>query len=259
MGLLYRGASIEKRAFPVKRSPRRCAALPERRGRRRQFGPCRRFAPSGAVRAQRDPTCAIARLLKALPAALYARSALPSGDADTTASASYVDQSRRHHHRHRQIRPHRRRRQLRFEPQRQRQRHRPAGRQPAPPRRVLGSASARRRAALQQPSTSSPIRAASSFPGAGAIRGGNVTAFVVTPPIVNNINRIPIERSQLSGVNDMLAAFMLTGGKLDKSLCDHHAHIFTGIERFDLDFRYAKDDVATRRAPATRGRWCSAK
>ena len=74
---------------------------------------------------------------------------------------------------------------------------------------------------------------------------GDVSAFVVTPPIVNNINRIPIERKQLSGVNDMLAAFILKGAKLDKTLCDQHAHIFTGIERFDLDFRYAKDDTAT--------------
>ena len=75
--------------------------------------------------------------------------------------------------------------------------------------------------------------------------GGDVTAFVIDPPIVNNIDRVPVERNQLSGVNDMLAAFLLRGPKLDKSLCDYRAQIFTGIERFDLDFRYAKDDVAT--------------
>ncbi|MDO8359211.1 MAG: DUF3108 domain-containing protein [Devosia sp.] len=74
---------------------------------------------------------------------------------------------------------------------------------------------------------------------------GNVSSFVITPPIVNNIDRVPLERKQLSGVNDMLATFLLKGSKLDRSLCDHHAQVFTGIERFDLDFRYAKDDVAT--------------
>jgi hypothetical protein len=74
---------------------------------------------------------------------------------------------------------------------------------------------------------------------------GNVTAFVVNPPIVNNIDRVPVERKQLSGVNDMLAAFVLRGEKLDRSLCDYHPQIFTGVERFDLDFKYAKDDVAT--------------
>ena len=76
-------------------------------------------------------------------------------------------------------------------------------------------------------------------------QNGDVTAFIIDPPIVNNIDRVPIERSQLSGVNDMLAAFILQGTKLDKSLCDQHDHIFTGIERFDLSFSYAKDDVAT--------------
>lgn len=74
---------------------------------------------------------------------------------------------------------------------------------------------------------------------------GNVTAFVVTPPIVNNINRIPLERSQLSGVNDMLAAFVLKADKLNAALCNYHAHVFTGIERFDLDFKFAKNDTAT--------------
>jgi hypothetical protein len=75
--------------------------------------------------------------------------------------------------------------------------------------------------------------------------GGEVTAFVVTPPIVNNIDRVPIERKQLSGVNDMLAAFVLRADKLDKALCDYRAHVFTGIERFDLDFDYARNDTAT--------------
>ncbi len=74
--------------------------------------------------------------------------------------------------------------------------------------------------------------------------GGDVSSFVIDPPIVNNINRVPIERKQLSNVNDMLAAFVRRG-PLDKSVCSYHAQIFTGVERFDLNFRYAKDDVAT--------------
>lgn len=74
--------------------------------------------------------------------------------------------------------------------------------------------------------------------------GGDVSSFIIDPPIVNNINRIPIERKQLSGVNDMLAAFVRRG-PLDRSVCDYHAQIFTGVERFDLGFGYAKDDVAT--------------
>jgi hypothetical protein len=83
--------------------------------------------------------------------------------------------------------------------------------------------------------------------------GGNVSAFIIDPPIVNNINRVPVERSQLSGVNDMLATFVLRGSKLDKSLCDQRMHIFTGIERFDLTFSYAKDDVATSKRTGYQG------
>jgi hypothetical protein len=84
-------------------------------------------------------------------------------------------------------------------------------------------------------------------------QAGNVTAFIIDPPIVNNIDRVPLERSQLNGVNDMMAAFVLKGGKLDKSLCDYRAHIFTGIERFDLDFSYAKDDIATSKRTGYQG------
>jgi len=74
---------------------------------------------------------------------------------------------------------------------------------------------------------------------------GNVAAFVIDPPIVNNIDRIPLERKQLNNVNDMLAAFVLRGEALDRSLCSYKAQVFTGVERFDLNFSFAKDDVAT--------------
>ncbi|HWA17411.1 MAG TPA: DUF3108 domain-containing protein [Devosia sp.] len=74
---------------------------------------------------------------------------------------------------------------------------------------------------------------------------GNVTSFVVNPPIVNNIDRVPVERKQLSDVNDMLASFILKGAKLDRAICDNRQKVFTGVERFDLAFRYARDDVAT--------------
>jgi hypothetical protein len=92
-----------------------------------------------------------------------------------------------------------------------------------------------------------------SFSDTVQYQNGNVAAFIVEPPIVNNINRVPIERSQLNGANDMMAVFVLRGGKLDKSLCAYRAHVFTGIERFDLDFSYAKDDVATSKRTGYQG------
>lgn len=79
-----------------------------------------------------------------------------------------------------------------------------------------------------------------------------VTAFVIEPPITNNIDRIPIERKQLSGVNDFLASF-IRKGTLDRGLCDYRAKIFTGVERFDLNFSFAKDDIATSKRTGYQG------
>lgn len=80
----------------------------------------------------------------------------------------------------------------------------------------------------------------------------DVTAFQINPPIVNNIDRIPIERKQLSGVNDFLASF-IRKGDLDRGLCDYRAKVFTGVERFDLNFSFAKDDVATSKRTGYQG------
>ena len=74
---------------------------------------------------------------------------------------------------------------------------------------------------------------------------GTVSQFIVKPPLLNDINRVPIERSQLNGVGDMLAAFILKGRGLDQSLCNRRMHIFTGVERFDLAMSYLADDKAT--------------
>lgn len=74
---------------------------------------------------------------------------------------------------------------------------------------------------------------------------GAVTAFVVDPPLVDNIDRVPIERAQLTKVSDMLSGFVLKGATLDKSLCNRKLQIFTGVERFDLRFVYTGEDVAT--------------
>lgn len=83
---------------------------------------------------------------------------------------------------------------------------------------------------------------------------GDVSTFKVNPPIINNIDRVAIERKQLVGnINDMAAAFVLKGNKLDASLCDRQLQIFTGVERFNLKLSYAKDDVATSKRTGYQG------
>lgn len=81
----------------------------------------------------------------------------------------------------------------------------------------------------------------------------DVTQFIVTPPIINNIDRIAIERKHLRGVNDMMAAFVLKGGNLDAGLCNRKMQVFTGVERFNLAMAFAKADVATSKRTGYQG------
>ncbi len=82
---------------------------------------------------------------------------------------------------------------------------------------------------------------------------GDVRTFIVDPPVLNNIDRVAIERRHLTGVNDMLAAFILRGGALGSDLCRRDMRIFTGLERFDLAMSYVQDDVATSRRTGYQG------
>jgi hypothetical protein len=75
--------------------------------------------------------------------------------------------------------------------------------------------------------------------------GRNVESFKVEPPIIDNYDRVPIERSHLTGVGDFLSAFVIKGGALDKSICQRRAGIFTGVERFNISMAYAGEDQAT--------------
>lgn len=75
--------------------------------------------------------------------------------------------------------------------------------------------------------------------------GRDVSAFKVEPPIVDNYERVPLERRHLTGVGDFLSAFVIKGAALDKSLCDRKLNIFTGVERFNMTMSYARDETAT--------------
>ncbi|MDB5472856.1 MAG: hypothetical protein JWP99_159 [Devosia sp.] len=74
--------------------------------------------------------------------------------------------------------------------------------------------------------------------------GRNVSTFKVEPPILDNYDRVPIERSHLGGAGDFLSAFVLKGAALDRSLCQRQAGIFTGVERFNITMAYAREEQA---------------
>jgi len=73
---------------------------------------------------------------------------------------------------------------------------------------------------------------------------GDVAAFQVNPPI-EGYDRVPLERSHLTGVNDMLAAFLVKASGLTQEVCNRQLRIFTGIERFNVDMAFARAEEAT--------------
>jgi hypothetical protein len=84
-----------------------------------------------------------------------------------------------------------------------------------------------------------------TFTVAVSFASRNVSAFQVQPPVMEGADRVPIERSHLNGVGDMLSSFLIKGGSLEPSLCERQSRIFTGVERFDLAMGFAGNDEAT--------------
>lgn len=83
--------------------------------------------------------------------------------------------------------------------------------------------------------------------------GGDATGFVVDPPLTFDYGRIPIERSHLRGVTDMLSAFLIKDAEFNETLCDHDARVFTGLEVFDIALRFLDNDVATSQRTGYQG------
>jgi hypothetical protein len=82
---------------------------------------------------------------------------------------------------------------------------------------------------------------------------GTVDTFKVTPPIINTIDRVPIERKDLTRSTDMMAPFVLRSAGLDAALCKKQMPIFTGVERFNLSLKYVKNDTATSKRTGYQG------
>lgn len=95
--------------------------------------------------------------------------------------------------------------------------------------------------------------AGDEFTSAITYANGSVETFKVDPPIIDNIDRVAIERKHLTAATDMMAPFVLRGPALDKSLCSKQMAIFTGVERFNLSMKYVKDDTATSKRTGYQG------
>jgi hypothetical protein len=76
-------------------------------------------------------------------------------------------------------------------------------------------------------------------------RTSNVPSFQVFPPLTEYKNRVPVIAKHRNGINDPVAAFLVKADNLSPEICNRTVSIFTGIERYDIDMKFAENQTAT--------------
>lgn len=82
---------------------------------------------------------------------------------------------------------------------------------------------------------------------------GRVGAISIDPPLAKNASRVSIKQSHLTGVTDPMSVFVIKSAKLDKSVCERTAKVFTGIERYNLALSFAELQTATSKRTGYQG------
>ncbi len=82
---------------------------------------------------------------------------------------------------------------------------------------------------------------------------GNASGFQITPPLINDIGRVAIERKDLRNVTDPIGSFILKAENFDKDLCKQNLNIFSGLERFNIMMKFVETQVATSKRTAYQG------
>ncbi|WP_027836053.1 DUF3108 domain-containing protein [Maritalea myrionectae] len=84
-------------------------------------------------------------------------------------------------------------------------------------------------------------------------QGAKVNSFQVIPELTDNVNRVPVKQSQLTNINDPVAAFLIKADSLSPAICNRQMRIFTGIERFDINMSFAENQTATSQRTGYQG------
>ncbi len=82
---------------------------------------------------------------------------------------------------------------------------------------------------------------------------GNVTSMQVVPPLSQNNNRVPVVARHRNNINDPIAAFLIKADKLSSDVCNHSFNVYTGVERYDLDLKFAEQQTATSKRTGYQG------
>lgn len=83
--------------------------------------------------------------------------------------------------------------------------------------------------------------------------GGRVTSEMINPPLPADVERVPLASAHRRGVNDPIAAFLLRASDLDPEACNRTLHVFTGIERYDMELAFLDRQEATSQRTGYQG------
>jgi hypothetical protein len=76
------------------------------------------------------------------------------------------------------------------------------------------------------------------------MRGGNVTAVDIAPPVEDREDRVPVKDAHKRGILDPVSALLMPafgrGEPVDPSICNRTLPVFDGAARFDVALSYAE-------------------
>jgi Protein of unknown function (DUF3108) len=82
------------------------------------------------------------------------------------------------------------------------------------------------------------------------LRGGNVTAVDIAPPIDDHEGRVPVREAHKRGILDPVSALLMPafgrGDPLDPAACNRTLPIFDGAARFDVALSYAETRIVEK-------------
>ncbi|MGJ8528943.1 DUF3108 domain-containing protein [Maritalea sp.] len=81
----------------------------------------------------------------------------------------------------------------------------------------------------------------------------NVTSTQVVPPLSQNQNRVPVVSKHRRKINDPIAAFLVKADTLNPDVCNRSFKVYTGVERYDLDLKFAEKQTATSKRTGYQG------
>jgi len=82
---------------------------------------------------------------------------------------------------------------------------------------------------------------------------GNVTSTQIVPKLSQNENRVPVKNNHRHNINGPIASFFIKANKLSPEICNRKLEVYTGVERYNIDLKFAKAQTATSKSTGYQG------